>query len=263
MKRNLVFSFYIFDGWEQNFANRVHLAYLEKYHDVFDFAVFIVVCDDVSNVELISGFEKKIVDIGFRNVEFRVRKNTVLREAEHFYKELVGHLGEFEGSVMWAHNKGVSNIYFERKWLFNWLSFMYIGTAGLISDCEKKMFENYYGGEKYFYGAPLIKGEGFGISNMYGGGFFAMNPQSILKSLAKSGKELPKLSNRSYAEEFPGSLFEFDRLGSYRDAYIFGNYADFYSYSDMDWEDAERIVFNGITEKIEEVKYDIWQKLNT
>ena len=47
MKRHLVFSFYIFDGWENNFANKVHLKYLEKYRDLYDDAEFIISCDDV------------------------------------------------------------------------------------------------------------------------------------------------------------------------------------------------------------------------
>lgn len=263
MKKHLVFSFYIYSGWENTFSNKIHLAYLKNFHDVFDSAVFIVVCDNVDDDELISGFEKAIIDIGFVNVEFRVRQNTLFREAKPFYDEVVSKFGDLDGMIMWGHNKGVSNIYFEKAWLFNWLSIMYYGTVGLISDAEKKFVENYYGGEKYFYGAPLVVDKNNPSGSFYGGGFFLMNPGSIEKEMKKIGKQFPKLSNRSYVEEFPGAMFNTDRLGSFRDSVIFKNYSDFYSYNDNDWEDTFNIVFSTKNDIFKQMREEIWLSLES
>ena len=262
MKKCLVFSFYLFEGWKDSFANRVHLAYLKHYHDIFDKALFIIVCDDISNLLLIEEFEKEIVDIGFVNVEFRIMKNNPFREAEPFYEEVVKKMNDYTDYIVtWGHNKGVSSPYFYPEGLFNWLSVLYFGTMGLMKDCEQKMLSNYYGGEKYFYGALLVEGNGTDINWMYSGSFFNFNPGSILKAINRNGKGFPVLSNRAYAEEFPGELFGKDRLGSWRDSYLFHQYSNFYDYSEKDWEETFIIIFNGVLGDFNKTKNDIWSTL--
>ena len=259
MRKRLVFSFYVSEDWEESFSNRVHLAYLEHYHDVYDSAFFIVICDDVNDIGLISGFEKRIVDIGFTSVEFKVTENTLLREAKPFYEEIVLKMKEFDGIVTWGHNKGVSSVYFYHEGIFNWISAMYYGTMGLMDDCEKKMVSNYYGGERYFYGAPLVEGNGKEIPWIYSGTFFNMNPASIVRVMKVEGMEFPKLSNRAYAEMFPGSLFGYERMGSYKDSYLFHKFSDFYEYSPEDWDIAFKIIFNDEFDKFKELMEHIWK----
>lgn len=264
MNRKLVFSFYVFDGWENNFANRVHFEYLKTYAPLFDSALFIINTDG-EKADYIKGIEKKIISLGYLNAEFKVYKNSLLREALPFYEEVVKKMNTFDGLVTWGHNKGVASGYCSEKTLFNWLSVMYFGSMGLIDYAERSCFNNYYGGEKYFYGAPMVKASFVGkYGYCYSGAFFTMNPASIVKEMDKEGKEFPKLSNRSYVEEFPANLFEIGRSGSFRDAHIFEEYADLYSYTESDWADTFLLLFGSKTEvaaDFEKLTNDIWKKL--
>lgn len=258
MKRHLVFSFYIFDGWENNFANKVHLKYLEKYRDLYDDAEFIISCDDVNDTGLTSGFEKTIIGIGFINVKFKIVKNTLLREAKPFYDEIATKMDTFDGVVTWGHNKGITNLGIGEEALFNWLSILYFGSMGMMDECEMMFFQNYYGGEKYFYGAPLVEGDGENNLWVYGGSFFNMNPQSILKGMSRLGKKLPKLSNRAYSECFPGDIFGKERLGSHSDSYLYNNASNFYGYTRNDWNTVAEIIFGEEIDNLRKTKNEIW-----
>lgn len=261
MKRKLIFSFYLSKDWETSFSNKIHLACLAMYAKQFDYATFIIIYD-LENESLVPALKHKIIDIGFENVEFILKENSLFREAKPFYEEVVLKLDSYNDMIMWGHNKGITNIYVPKKLLFNWLTSLYFGTIGLIDECEKKFISNYYGGEKYFYGTLLVEGKGEN-NGFYGGSFFLMNPVSIMKAIKRKGIELPKLSNRSYVEEFPGALFGMDRLGSFNDAYIFNKYSNFYEYTAEDWENTFILIFKGKNDIFKKMQNEIWKTINS
>lgn len=260
MQRTLAFSFYLTENWREVFANKVHMAYLRHYAGIFNKAAFFIVHDEGLTMGTITDFENEIIDIGFMNVSFKLCKNTLFREAKPFYDEIVRKMDNFEGILVWGHNKGGS--FYDHGHLFEWLSVLYFGTMGLIKECEEKMISNYYGGEKYFYGNPKVEESPDGnVGWIYGGSFFAMNPPSIVKRMKTEGLSFPVLSNRSYVEEFPSSVFGSERMGSCYESYIFSKFSDFYSYTDSDWEILEKIVFKHVIEKFVETKNNIWNAL--
>lgn len=262
MRRTLAFSFYLTENWEDNFANKVHIAYLNRYKNVFDNVIFFINYDEGVPFSVILDFENAMIDIGFLNISFKLFGNTLFREAKPFYEEIVKKMDTFDGILVWGHNKGVSNVYFDHEHLFEWLSVLYFGTMGLIDECEDKMITNYYGGEKYFFGNPMIEENPDGdVGWIYGGSFFAMNPASIMNEMRKKGLDFPALSNRSYVEGFPSNVFGKKRMGSCNGSYIFSKWSDFYSYTDEDWDALEKIIFKSVLEKFENTKNEIWNTL--
>lgn len=207
IKHRLIFSFYLTDDFEDNFANKIHFKMLRYYQDRFDEAIFCINIDNVDDVELIKRFEKKILSIGYiRNVDFKIYENTLYREAYVFKHEIIDSLKELDGLTFFGHNKGYTNG--EHDWLKKWIVGCYFLALNDISDVDNQMIDSIYSERKIFYGSFLVKQNDpidYG-EFQYLGTFYWLNGQGLYEYCKKNEIEIPLLTNRSYAEIFPSRI---------------------------------------------------------
>lgn len=227
IKKNLVYHFYTFEGFENNPVMKLHFHYLKKYSHVFDNSLFVLSVDDVNDKDLLIMTKKKIIECGFKDISFKVVENTQYREALTFYTEIVEKIDSYDGMTFFGHTRGVSTIsHTSLEYTFLWLSTIYYSSfeETYLEECEKLLtgVQNPY----LFYGNPLfsLSGQKFNKHNLwYFGTMFWINTNLINEYFPS----LPKLSSKEYAEKFAGNLT--DKIISHNDYRII-----FFSFSVYD-----------------------------
>lgn len=201
-------------------VSKIHFYCLGKYINVFNEALFIISLDDVDDTDLISAIETRITSLGFKgSLRFKIIKNDPYkREAETFYYEIVEKLNDLDGITFFAHSKGYSNKVSAN--LCKWIAAMYFfGLDDLIINQVKDhllekpsyMFDGFNPvfDDKNFEHHPLWYGKTL-YNWTYHGSFYWMNTQKIAKHLNSKSLQIPKLTDRYYAENFPGNVCPFD-----------------------------------------------------
>ena len=222
-RKKLVFHFYTFPNFKENEAIQIHLKCLKHYHSIFTDAVFVIALNDVNNHTLIHDTQEAILDCGFENVKFIIKKNTEFREAITFYDEIVAKMKEQDCYIFFGHTKGVTN--FEKypdatESIRQWIYALYYLSLNFVDEAEHYMsaFDApFFGSLVYLIeGSPISEGEALctkmlGINGteknfqgFYAGTFFFINPASIIMRKARFGinYDLP-LSGLSFAESYP------------------------------------------------------------
>ena len=214
----LIYHMYI-KGFD-NVVSKIHFYCLEKYINVFNEALFVISLDDVDDTDLISSIETRITSLGFKgNLNFKIIKNDPYkREAETFYYEIVKKLYDLDGITFFAHSKGYSNRVNTN--LCRWIAAMYFFSLddliiGQVKDhlLEKPgfMFDGFNPvfDDKTFENHPLWYCKNL-YHWLYHGSIYWMNTQKIANYLNRESSQIPKLTDRFYAEAFPGNVCPFD-----------------------------------------------------
>lgn len=204
IKRHLVFHFYVPKEYKGNVAIRMHLECLKMYSSLFDSAVFSL-CFEDDDKSLAIEVEKDIMDCGFvKDVRFIIEDNTLLTESVTFKNHVIDHLDELDGMVFFGHTKGVTNVKNEnynieniKKWIFS----LYFYSFEFIDEAEKILFYPQPWQATFF--GPLKTTYDGGNTFHYPGTFFWLNPSMLYNDIRSGFVEIPKLANRTYAEDMP------------------------------------------------------------
>lgn len=208
-KKRLIFSFYAFDGYNDNMAIKLHLQCLKHYANVFDEALFVILVDDINNKDLVNEIKKKLIDCGFNDISFKVRKNTGYCEAKTFLDEIVCNMKYLDGLTFFGHTKGSTNVQNKDAVIESieaWILGMYFLNLEYIDEVESTLTDM---GERFF-GAflscfPYSKNK----YRQYNGTFYWLNCLAIYDDYKSGWIEIPKsIDNRGFAERFPFTLYK-------------------------------------------------------
>lgn len=217
MKKRLLFFVYI-DGMrpsDEGFgktAMAFNFLNLKRYADRFDCSTFILSMKqglpDANSIA--SDYVTYIMGLGFCNdVQFIVEENTLLREADAFYRHFASDMDKYDGElVFFAHTKGTTNTMNDS--LTKWIASMYWFS---LEDVETAM-EAMLSKRKAFYGFPLVDASDSvyhpyevrpANKYYYYGTMYWMNPGLIKAFFGDEwhGGSVQKLFDRYYAEWFP------------------------------------------------------------
>ena len=209
IKKRLVFYFYAFENYKDNYANKLHLNCLKHYANIFDEVIFVISVDDLENKELILDVELEIIKCGFKDIRFKLHKNNAYREVPTFYDEIVERLDKLDGITFFGHNKGTTNVQKADaviKSIEAWILGMYYLNLEFISEVEEQLCSDV----PRFYGAFLLDARKWDILNVcyYVGTFYWVNgPKIAVDILTKYVEPLDTYHHRGFAECFPGLLY--------------------------------------------------------
>lgn len=232
MKKRLIFHFYLTDNWMMQKTNKIHLCCLKYFANLFNEMTFVVVIDDLTHTDLIYGFEDFIIKLKIcTNIKFIVKSNTIFRDSQTFYDEIVLKLKELDGLTFFAHNKGLTNYddsAFKKENVEKWITSMYYGCLIRPEESEYELTD----GRKVSYGTlfDIIKDD-YGHREQlnlhlgdrwffYMGTFFWLNCGVIDGFLRRSGKTVPTITDRWYAENFLANIIDEKHCGSFDTRYM-------------------------------------------
>lgn len=202
IKKRLVFYFYATPEWREERAIKIHLECLKRYAHVFDEALFIISLDYPEDKELIKDVEIGLISLGFKDIKFKIHKNSPYCEAEVFHDEVVDNLDKLDGLTFFGHTKGVTNYNSHSKdSIDNWIIGLYYLSLEFIDEVEQSLC--FY--ENRFYGSFLSL-----LNNhfYYDGAFFWINCCAVANDIKNGYVSLPKYCySKSYSKEFPSQLY--------------------------------------------------------
>ncbi|MBP5724907.1 MAG: hypothetical protein J6X18_15200 [Bacteroidales bacterium] len=218
--KNLVFSFYVFDGFEDNEAIKLHLKCLKKYSNIFDNAKFVISIKDTSNIGMIKKAESMITECGFKNLEFKVKQNDCYCEARTLKDEILDKIDTFEGLTFFAHTKGVTNVTnkeIKKESVLKWVAGMYYMNLNFIEEVESCLIYHF---DCSMFGSYKVVSDKIENKNRrwYAGTFYWINTNRLSNNMKNRGIEMPKLHDSGYAEFITGEL---DELGTHCDVYLY------------------------------------------
>lgn len=208
-KKRLVYAFYINNDILDKPIIKLHFYFLERYIKQFDEVIVGVIKEDDVDDEVVRELQYKFLMIYNKNITFRFYSNTQYREAIVFYNEIALKLELLDGVTFFAHNKHSSNIPVEE--LIEWVCGLYYFNL--------EYGYNYDTTGYCFCGTPLLTDVGFNISSVinkykwyFAGCFYWVKTQELHRYMVNNNIQLPLLTNRYYAEMFPG---EFSNYGGF------------------------------------------------
>lgn len=244
MKKRLVFHCYINNGWKENRVNKIHFQCLQYFSYVFNEIIFVIVVDDIDDINTIYDVESYILSLRIcPNIKFIIKKNNLFRDSQTFYDEIAQKLKEMDGLTFFAHNKGLTNYIdqsLSKSDVEKWITSMYFGGLSNIEEAEYMMTE----GRLISYGSLLCKCDEDTVEdyiyrrrqyflgeNMFNyiGTFFWVNAPVLCDYMKNTKKELPHLNDRWYAENFLSNIISFDFAASYGGRFLIGSFDMYYN----------------------------------
>ena len=209
--RRLVYHFYVTPKWRELEVVKIHLACLEEYAENFTESIFVLSMEDINDTQSVYELEKKIIDIGFTNVTFKVRPTNWLCESDTLDKEIFQHMGELEGITFFAHSKGVNNEILNyhnmtKESVFQWIVAMYYLTQDSINEVKGKL----YGPHGILFGA--LKTFRTDLTNkyhwIYSGTFYWVNAIRLHDTIKLNNIFVPKCTDRFFSEHVMGNILD-------------------------------------------------------
>lgn len=218
--KRIVFHFYTFEDFKNNRANQLHLKCLKRYSNVFNDAIFVISLDDISNVKLIRETQDAILDCGFLNIKFIIKKNDSYREAKTFYEEIILKMKDLYGLTFFGHNKGTTNYATHpdnKDDIDAWIVGLYYFNLNFIEEVKNETISNC----SCFYGAFLHVNprqiEDKEVPGGYSGTFYWINCSRLYnkpfiekKFYDREIDIFPPISDRYYAEQYPTLMCSWD-----------------------------------------------------
>ena len=204
VKKTLVFHFFVPKDYKDNVAIRMHLECLKRYSSVFDSAIFSI-CFEDNDMSSAEEVEKDLMDCGYiKDVRFVLIENSRLTESITLKTHVIDNLDNIDGLVLFGHTKGVTNVKtytWDVESKLKWIYSLYFYNLEFINEMEENLLYSY----PYistFYG-PLRTTMDGGITFYYPGTFYWINPMNLYNDVKSGMVSIPKLSNRTFAENLP------------------------------------------------------------
>lgn len=239
--KRMIFHFYINEDWKNSITNRIHLECLRHYSHIFDEVVFVISIDDTSNCELIRSLELELLDLGLTpKITFKIVENTYLRDSKTFYDFIATKLDEYNGLTFFGHNKGTTNLdKYNLENVSKWITSMYYLSLEYIDEVVYSLTDgrelsfgsliNVIDYDKIVIGEEEVEDKQKFVDKtkiflgknkyLYTGTFFWLNTISIYEYMKKNDIDLPRITDRWYAENFCANLFKLEFAFSHRGCY--------------------------------------------
>lgn len=218
-KLSLLFSFYLTPDFKENVANKMHFECLKEYSSMFKDATFVILTDDVNDKESIAEVEKMFIECGYmNNCRFMVEQNNPFCESYVFKKYLVDRLYDYTSPVLFAHNKGVTNVKKSELSINDILMWIY-GLYSLSLDYSAEAFEFMCMGfwRSIFFGGFMsiedTENSDLKYLPSYNGTIFIINPGNLIEYINERQIEIPPIGNRWYTEHFPRTILLNEKRG--------------------------------------------------
>ena len=238
MKNRLIFHFYLTDNWLEQKTNKIHLCCLKYFANIFNEMTFVIVIDDLTNTDLIYGFEDFIINLKVcTNINFIVKHNTVFRDSQTFYDEIVSKIDKLDGLTFFGHNKGLTNYtnpVFKRDDVEKWITTMYYGCFSDVQEMEYALTEDRCVGYGTLLSSYTLQDDKtkkehsaiwFGKERyQYMGTFFWINCQTLCAYMKNTEKSLPIMADRWYAENFFSNIITQEYCGSFEYRWMINDY---------------------------------------
>lgn len=219
MKKRLVFFVYVDSFYKESVVYDIHFENLKRYCGIFDSATIYLSLKviDEENLDFARNLAKRIIDCGFiKDVEFKIRENTIMREVDCFKDEVIYRIiNNVPELVFFTHTKGISNNL--NLSLFKWICGMYYFNLNFMNEVEYSLvYKPIYdtaNSSSVFYGFPLLYSTiGNYIKNnvFYAGTIYWINcakASQYNRCFDINPKTDYIYSTRCFAEEFPGDYF--------------------------------------------------------
>lgn len=215
MDKTLVYHIYLCEDIDTNLAYKINAECLKHYMGNFDNVKFVIVMDDLNDMELRKkGIEyvTNIQSVGSMDIIFR--QNTDIGEAATVRDYVIK--PETDDMIFFCHSKGIGAFKNEdtnKDSMINWMLVMHYYSLNFINevvDC----FHGRKGPIEAFYGALLMvltdteKYPVFLPKQHYSGSFYWVNKPFLSKIKSEYNYETYIFSNRYDAEFFPGYIFK-------------------------------------------------------
>lgn len=263
--KKMIFNFYLNKKYEDSPINKIHFKCIENYIKIFDYVLFNLTIDSYSpeNLKMVNSFKKWALNLNYeKDIEFKVRLNTIYCESKTFHDEISEKLQEENGNIIFfGHNKGITNIEeFKFEDISTWVVGLYYYSLNFIDEVVQELYHNC----KLTYGPFLTKNEYYGTNKygwIYNGCFSWVNPGFLYEYIKNNNINLPLLCNRHYQENFYANIFEAwpAPLASSHSYYYYNGAVLLYthtlekmSYIGADTEDFKKFLNN----ILESIKYD-------
>lgn len=220
MPKDLLFHWYVVENNGSIIlteVQKIHLACLSYYKDVFDGNINIVLSlDNINNEKLINN-SKELFSFFNKNVNFIVKKNCpYLREAKTFKEEFLDKIDQKNQLLFFAHSKGITN-HFNTS-LTIWLFGMYYFNLSFIDHIENNLNKG-----KIFSGCFVRRHRWRNVKHKwhFSGSFYWTNINKLKKLDYSRKLEITENSKKSYfVEEFPGNCTPLKNIYVPQNAYV-------------------------------------------
>lgn len=207
MNKKLVFAFYLSPNYKSDIVD-IHFKCLRYFSSAFDSAEIVFIVDSDYDRENLLDAENRFVEIFCgKPISFSMVDNTQYREALVFHEYVATKLDEHE-LVFFAHNKGVTNVNkYDKTQIYTWVIAMYYYSLKYMGEVEDMLLNKKF----LSYGPFLCQNDEPEKITKYGwyyiGTFFWLNGRKVKQHMLNNNIDLPLMSDRFYAEEFPANLF--------------------------------------------------------
>ena len=222
MKKTLVYHIYLCDDINTNIAYKINLECLKYYIDIFDKARFVIVMDNLNDLNLRKKGIDWISEIGFTGeTDIIFAENTEIGEAATVRDYVVNLDIDKENAVFFSHTKGINNFRdskTNRESILIWTLVMYFYNLRFANEVVD-IFQGKGGPMEAFYGTLLMINNCEHMPIMipkshYSGSFYWVN-KPFLRKLC----DVKKLNNYTFstrydAEFYPGYHFNYNTFGA-------------------------------------------------
>lgn len=187
----------------------VHFFNLKNFRHCFDCCTFWISLKDFGdeNQRFATEIIKTLMSIGYtENTEFKIVKNDDFREATCFYEEVAEKIKNGDNElIFFSHSKGLSNEINES--LLQWICAMYYFGLNFIDELSF-WFLSGNTMNSCFYGFPFSHIKGCYLTDynyFYAGTMYWVKTERVRRVLFNNKKNIEGISDRWYAETFPGN----------------------------------------------------------
>lgn len=203
MKLKFVYYFYA-PKQEFPLIYDYHFACLKRFNNVFDEVLIVLSVDDITDYDYINSLKIKFIEIFkyTKTLTFKVYKNDYYyREALAFKNEIVDTISTSDSLTFFAHSKGFTNDFNEN--LKYWTCAMYYFNLRDIEEVKTNLTTEI----TVFYSYLVMRGSEIPTKYKwhFPGTFYWINCPFLYLD---KGTNFPELTNRWYAEMFPGNMYE-------------------------------------------------------
>ena len=248
VRKKLVFAMYCYDNMLNDLIQKIHIECLKEYMPIFDEVVFWLNIDDRNNTQLIEEVERTLISCSSKkqDIRFHIDDNTPYRECICFNEEVVKNKKNND-LIFFGHNKGTTNISNSTKRdkynfaiddieIYKWVIGLYFFSLSNMDFVNEALTINndFNDNNGIFFGSFLNKytqeelDKATSIKNtlinkynwVYTGTFYWVNTKNLHNYIEGKSIEEPILTDRFFAENYPGNIVELDtknmnRVASY------------------------------------------------
>lgn len=207
--RKLVFHFSLLKNWKHSDIVKLHLNCLKAHSSVFSESLFVIAAEEPESEDIIE-FEHLLIDLGFKNIQFKVTKLTKLCESKTFCDEILDKIDVFyDGLICFGHSLGVIEEYLgstTKDQLYEYICGAYYNSIRQYNEAEWSLYGIYtivFG--SYFTYGPDIPNK---YHWRFSGNFFWINTGCLDTYLKLNNITITETDRIGFLDLFLGNIID-------------------------------------------------------